>query len=287
MLDIPDYNSYAIECIEKIKVLQQKFKDDYDVDWYDNWFYNQTTGLLTFSTGDVELNFRYFNVGSFSQKSNTWKWSWDNNSILENVKNQTSTVKEFGENAAFSKLTTGCFPSDEYEAWEFVAIAATLTKGIGVYRPLNDNQLQIFLVVTEHLDNETAKKIKDKYVECEQHEFRRMAFVCKHLNLKNKVGFNEAFETYEAMELPEDDDFQAWCNECETVRQKEGEWNDASMEFAAIKIVCETCYFEMKEFNLGIEQTLSGKGPATIKSNSPKRYGLIKRFVKFIRRKSN
>lgn len=53
------------------------------------------------------------------------------------------------------------------------------------------------------------------------------------------------------MELSEDDHFQAWCSECELIRQKEGEWNDKSMAFAALKLVCEKCYFEMKELNLG------------------------------------
>ena len=52
------------------------------------------------------------------------------------------------------------------------------------------------------------------------------------------------------MELSEDDDFQAWCDECEAVRQDEGEWNDKSMAFAGI-CICEMCYFEMKELNLG------------------------------------
>ena len=245
-----EYHSFAETCVEKLKVLQEKFQKEYDLDWYANWFYNQTTGLLTFSTGDAELNFRYFDIGSFSEKSNTWKWSWDNYSTLENVKKQTNFIKEFGLQSGFPKLTNGCFQSDEFEAWEFAAIAANLTNGIGVYRPVNDRQLQIFLVITEFIDNETAKKIKDKYVKCNAHEYRRTAFVCKHLNHTAIVGFNEAFETFEDMELLEDDDFQAWCNECEIVRQKEGEWNDKSTAFAGIKLVCEKCYFEMKELNL-------------------------------------
>ena len=246
-----DYNAFAKNCVENLKVLQDKFQAEYDLDWYENWFYNQTTGLLTFNTGDVELNFKYFDVGSFSEKTNTWKWSWDNDSALENIKRQTNTIKEFGLESNFPKLTTGYFPSDEFEAWEFAAIAAQLTNGIGVYRPVNDRKLQIFLVITEFVDNETAKKIKDKYVRCSEHEYKRVAFVCKHLNHGNKVGFNEAFETFEDMELSDDDDFQAWCNACETVRESEGEWNEKSMAFAQIKVVCEQCYFEMKEFNLG------------------------------------
>ncbi len=246
-----DYDSFATTCVEELKALQEKFQNEYDVDWYDNWFYNQSTGLLTFSTGDQELNFKYFDVGSFSEKSKTWKWSWDNDHTLDNMKETAKLVKEFGQSNDFSKLTNGYFPSDEFEAWEFTAIAAKLSNGIGIYRPVNDEQLQIFLVVTELVDNESAQKIKDKYVQCAKHEYRRIAFVCQHLNHSTQVGFEEAFETFEDMELTEDDDFQAWCHKCERVRQEEGEWNDTSMAFAQIKVVCEKCYFEMKELNLG------------------------------------
>jgi hypothetical protein len=47
------------------------------------------------------------------------------------------------------------------------------------------------------------------------------------------------------------DDFGAWCSQCEIERQKEDGWNDTSEAFANIKVVCEDCYFEMKELNLG------------------------------------
>jgi hypothetical protein len=250
-LENSDYTNFAETCIDKLKELQEKFQHDHDLEWYTDWFYNQLTGLLTFSNGDVELNFRYFYVGSFSEETKTWKWSWDNDSTLESVKKQTNIVKEFGARSGFPKLTTGSFPSDEYEAWEFAAIAVHLTGGIGVYRPVNEKQLQIFLVITELVDNDTAKNIKEKFVHCDLHEYRRIAFVCKHLDHTNKVGFQEAFKSFENMELPEEEDLQAWCEECEQVRQREGGWNDRSMEFAGIKIVCEKCYFEMKELNLG------------------------------------
>jgi hypothetical protein len=66
--------------------------------------------------------------------------------------------------------------------------------------------------------NKSPSGIKDKYIQCSEHEFRRVAFVCTHLTKTDQVGFNEAFETYEGMELGEEDDFQAWCDECEKVR---------------------------------------------------------------------
>jgi hypothetical protein len=231
-----DYSIFANKCLDELKIVQKKFKDEYNLNWYQNWFYNQATGLLTFSTEDVELNFRYFQAGSFSKKSNTWKWSWDNYYTLERVKEQTKLIKDFGQRYNMPKLTNGYFKSDEFEAWELTAIATKLSEAIGVYRPVNDDGIQIFLIITELVDNEVAQEIKDKYVECSDHEYRRRAFVCQHLNRKTKVGFEEAFETFEDMELLEDDDFQAWCNECELVRSREDGWNDESMAFANIKI---------------------------------------------------
>ena len=244
------YTDYSEKCVEDLKSLQENFNKKYNLDWYENWFYDQATGLLTFSTGEKELNFKYLEVGTYSKNTNTWKWSWDNTNTLPKVKEKVSLIKDFGQKFNHQKLTSGYFESTEEEAWEFTAIATKIVNGISSYRPVSDHLL-IFMVILEFVDNETAQDIKDKYVSCNAHESGRRAFVCKHLNKTAKVGFEESFETYEDMELLDDDDFQAWCDKCESVRQQEGEWNDTSMKFADIKIVCEQCYFEMKELNLG------------------------------------
>jgi hypothetical protein len=47
----------------------------------------------------------------------------------------------------------------------------------------------------------------------------------------------------------DDDGYQAWCDECEKVRLKEAGLNDVSIAFANIKLVCDQCYFEIKERN--------------------------------------
>ena len=75
----------------------------------------------------------------------------------------------------------------------------------------------------------------------------RIAFICQHLNKDEHTGFNEAFEP---VTIPDaDDGYQAWCDECEKVREQEGEWNDTSMAFAKIKLICDQCYFEIRETN--------------------------------------
>ena len=45
----------------------------------------------------------------------------------------------------------------------------------------------------------------------------------------------------------------AWCAACEAVRIKEGgstgEWNERSEAFASIKLVCGTCYDEIRKLH--------------------------------------
>jgi hypothetical protein len=60
-----DYDVFATSCVEELKVLQETFLNGYDVNGYPNWFYNDSTRLLSFSTGDEQINFKYFSVGSF------------------------------------------------------------------------------------------------------------------------------------------------------------------------------------------------------------------------------
>lgn len=47
----------------------------------------------------------------------------------------------------------------------------------------------------------------------------------------------------------DEEDFQAWCSECEKVRIEYDGWNEESEKFAGIKLICENCYFELKNFN--------------------------------------
>jgi hypothetical protein len=89
----------------------------------------------------------------------------------------------------------------------------------------------------------------EKKVECEDHGLRIAAFVCQHLNAINKVGFHEPFDS-DPNNIDPEEDLQAWCDECEKIREAEGEWNEKSEAFAKIKLICDKCFFEMKELNI-------------------------------------
>lgn len=244
-----NYSEFKNEILERFQVTQEEFLEKYDMYSFNSWFYNQSTELLTLSNDDAEINFKYIPVGTYSLNTKTWMWAWQNQHSMEKSKSVTIKVKQFGVLKGYERLAEGYFNADQYTGWELTAICQKIIGGLGGYRAISGHH-EVYFLVKEQVDNELAKEIKDLYIQCGKHRYGRRAFVCQHLNKTYKTGFEEAFETDEDMELGLDDDLQAWCDECEKVRQREGEWNDISIEFADIKLVCEYCYFEMKAVNV-------------------------------------
>lgn len=242
-----DFETYANNCLNERSSLQNEFMQLYDIDSYEQWYYDHGIGAFHFKANDGKnLYFKYVDVGSFSTKANTWNWSWDNRSTPKYVKRPLEKVRAFGEANNFERLTTGLVDGDEYTGWEMTAVTAKLLSGIGMYR-IPQEHLFIYFVFTNELSQEQYDALADKYIACDEHNTGRASFVCQHLVNNDYRGFHEAFESDPLIE--EEDDYQAWCDECEQVRLREGEWTDEAMAFAAIKVVCDECYFEIKKRN--------------------------------------
>jgi hypothetical protein len=250
------FTDFAEKTVAEFTAIQDKFKQKYQIDAYEEWFFDQATELLTLSLKDEVINFKYVPIGSFSNNSGTWMWAWENENSIEPSKLDTLKVKEFGKYENYDKLIKGHFDSDIFEPWEFLAISQKLLGGIGGYK-VNSEHLTIYFLIKEQVDNEIAEKMKEETkktretIKCGKHgPNKRMAFVCKHLmNKQVKVGFEEAFPSTKGMELEEDDDFQAWCDACEVVRVAADGWNEESFNVDDIRLVCEECYFDIKAFN--------------------------------------
>ena len=80
-----------------------------------------------------------------------------------------------------------------------------------------------------------------------------MAFVCSHiLNAPEDqaVGFYQSY-----IDLYEDDyEYNAWCKACdEKLRQAGNEWNDLLEKQADIKVICLSCFEDLKDKQLALE----------------------------------
>jgi hypothetical protein len=75
-----NFEEFTEQCLEYFIPLQDEFIKLYDINSYENWFYDHSIGAFHFKADDGRnLYFKYLDIGSFSTKANTWKWSWDNN----------------------------------------------------------------------------------------------------------------------------------------------------------------------------------------------------------------
>ena len=73
-------------------------------------------------------------VGSFSQMTSTWLWSWANPSFDLNVKTEMLELKEFGILNDIGKLSQAKWESDEIDGWEMTCVAAKFFDAEGAYR---------------------------------------------------------------------------------------------------------------------------------------------------------
>ena len=150
-LDTISFENLSDKAYAYIQKQQDSNNTVFKIDQREKWFYDQETGILTFSdSGIKKIEISYEYVGSLSFKSNTWLWAWDNPNIDEKVKSQISIVRKYGLRRGFDKLINPKWKADEYDAWEMTAIAAYLMNAKGAYRvPSNDNNLYSFMLYKE------------------------------------------------------------------------------------------------------------------------------------------
>jgi hypothetical protein len=159
-LDTISFDHLSQKAYAYLQEQQDLANKSYKIDQKEHWFYDQATGLLTFSDSGVnKIAITYEEVGSLSFKSNTWLWGWENPHLDDKVKSQISLVRDYGARRGFEKLTNPKWKADEYDAWEMTAIAAYLMKAKGAYRvPSDDSNLYSFMIYKDIRVIDTIRK---------------------------------------------------------------------------------------------------------------------------------
>lgn len=86
-----------------------------------------------------------------------------------------------------------------------------------------------------------------RIVDCPQHGAQQATFVCHHIIQTLQDGQPRGFWSSE--ESPENPRPDSWCDACEEVVNRVGEWNDESEGFAGITLLCGACYDRAKAMN--------------------------------------
>ena len=147
-LDTISFENLSKKAYEYLNKQQDICNSVYKIGTYQNWYYDQLTGELTFSDNGVKkLIIEYEEVGSVSEVTNTFLWAWANPHLEEKIKTEILKVKEYGQKRNFKKLVNSKWTADQYDGWEMTAIASYLLKTKGAYRvPTSNDKLFSFMI---------------------------------------------------------------------------------------------------------------------------------------------
>lgn len=128
------------ECHDELSVKHQQLEVDFSLSKYARWDYDQARNLLIFSNDGLPSVFADIEfIGSISTISNTWLWSWANFHNLANVRTRIKSVRAFGEEYGFPKLTVPKWSGEQIDGWEVSGIATRVLGAHGVYRVPTEN----------------------------------------------------------------------------------------------------------------------------------------------------
>jgi len=145
------FEELSLEAYRYLNEQQEICKATYKLLEYQNWYYDQPTGKLTFSDdGIIKLIIDYEEVGSISNNTNTWLWSWANPHVEDKVKTEITKVRDYGSKCNLRKLVEPKWNAEEVDGWEMTAIAALILQAKGAYRvPSKENNLYSFMIFKE------------------------------------------------------------------------------------------------------------------------------------------
>lgn len=131
----------------ELKSKQETLEECYDLGKHDRWDWSQETGEIVFSNAGVSaIIARIQFVGSISTVSDTWLWSWANDSLIPSTYADMLSVRTFGEAKDLAALTVPLWPATEVDGWEMTAVAARILDSAGAYRTPGENGFTFMLL---------------------------------------------------------------------------------------------------------------------------------------------
>jgi len=134
-----EYETFLDSCYEELRKKQDVLINEYDMGSFEEFWFDQETKTLQFKTGgEVKLEFYVVLIGSWSAKSNTWMWAWANESVVDEMRAESSRIKELAVVTGNEIFEMTNFAADEYNAHEFVSMAVHHLGALGMYSAPSD-----------------------------------------------------------------------------------------------------------------------------------------------------
>ncbi|WP_370512693.1 DUF6882 domain-containing protein [Bacillus sp. FDAARGOS_235] len=141
------FESYLNMCYDKLESKQQKFISDYNIDNFDEYWYDQDQCILQFkNNGQVLLEFSVVFIGSWSGKSNSWMWSWANENMTDCARSKSNSLKGLQKITGSEVFIDSLFECDQEMAYELAAFSIEYLDAKGMYI-VPDERNDLFMAV--------------------------------------------------------------------------------------------------------------------------------------------
>lgn len=147
-----EFEAFLSSATEELSKKQDSLKEQYGLGTWSRWWFDQRTETLQFfdEADNLVIEADVVDIGSYSPKSNTWKWAWGNTSLLPGLRKKAEPLKELEDITGFEIFGyEHTFEiEDEVMAWEFVAISVKHLRAIGCYKAPSADGPTLFLAIT-------------------------------------------------------------------------------------------------------------------------------------------
>ena len=146
-----EFAAFLSSATEELSKKQDSLKEQYGLGTWSRWWFDQRTETLQFfdEADNLVIEADVLTIGSYSPKSNTWKWAWGNTSLLPGLRKKAEPLKELENITGFEIFGyEHTFEIEDEMAGEFVAMSVKHLGALGCYKAPSADGPTIFLAIT-------------------------------------------------------------------------------------------------------------------------------------------
>jgi len=130
-----DFLKLVASATDYLRKCQDELSSEFNLWKLPRYDWSQDTRQLVFSeAGQPRVIADVQFVGSISTRSDTWLWSWANDSVDGPLTVAASEVRRYGEEHGLEPLTARTWHAHEADGWEMTSVTALLNSAKGAYR---------------------------------------------------------------------------------------------------------------------------------------------------------
>lgn len=129
------FQVYLETCHKDVMEKQKKLIEDYKLNKYTNYKFNQAEEMLEFTGLGLEtLKFNVLCIGSWHIKDEAWLWAWANKGFNEEIRKKAEVLKGLEQETGFEVFGKEGCKCEQVISNDLAYVSVHYVKGIGIYR---------------------------------------------------------------------------------------------------------------------------------------------------------